>query len=286
MFSKNIMLLLWVVCFTVKNSDAGKINDRAEKALTVLADEDSTRTVKKNLDDITDKQWDNLLNHYGTEQNGSISPKGLQKLVFDEFRGFLTARHAEIYAKLLNAKDNYKIELEQLKKMKPIIYFLTLKESLVENENVNKNETFSRESSVNIIKKNADAKILFSDENEISEILDLIGQNENSRIEWTKLEEILKMVADSLSMAYIYKGFSITDKDEDGVRDVNDRVNVWMGTDSEKNDTSEESAVKISVTKMIMEGDLNHDGLIDFYEYMVKFSNDFKQLRAFNDVTS
>ncbi|XP_050429895.1 uncharacterized protein LOC126839024 isoform X4 [Adelges cooleyi] len=306
MFSKSIILLLCVVSFTVKSitasngeipagtvetassgdipagtvetASSGEIPAEKEETATSerIVDDGSTSTGNKKLKDMTDEQWANLFKQYDTDEDGIISPKEFQNLVFNEFSGFLTVHDADIY-KTLISKDKSKTELEMFKNMKPIIYLLTKRTSKVEIGNVNKNDTYSKESFVEVIKENEQARQLFSDANEISEILNLISQKVKWPINWTKLEEILKMVADSLMMVHIYEGFCKIDQDEDGVINVDDLVKAWIGNDSEESaaevSDTEKSANEEPVTKMIMDGDLNRDGLIDFYEYMLIMSN-------------
>ncbi|XP_050429904.1 uncharacterized protein LOC126839027 [Adelges cooleyi] len=289
MLSKiNIILLLCAVCCIDKSSTEVSRAIPVELVETATSvrkeDEDSTSTVNINLDEITDDQWKSIFIKHDTDKSGLISSKELQKLVFDEFNGFLPVDHADIYTKKINLNDNTNINLEQLKKWSPIIFFLTMKESFVENENVNENDTFSSESFVEVIKRNTDAKILFPDGEGISELLDL---NVKWPIKWTRVEEILKMFADTVAVANIYKGFCIIDEDHDGFIGVDELVKALSEIDSDKaieELDSEESAIKAkkSVTKMIMEGDINGDGLIEFYEYMLVMNNDYKQFKESN----
>ncbi|XP_050429903.1 uncharacterized protein LOC126839026 isoform X2 [Adelges cooleyi] len=277
MFSKNIILLLFVVSFTVKSITAGS-GEIVEAATSErIVDDGSTSTGNKKLKDMTDEQWANLFKQYDTDEDGIISPKEFQNLVFNEFSGFLTVHDADIY-KTLISKDKSKTELEMLKNMKPIIYLLTKRISKVEIGNVNKNDTYSKESFVEVIKENEQARKLFSDENEISEILNLISQKEWP-IDLAKLEELLKMIKTSQMIVQCYEEFCELAKDQDGRIPVNDFVKAWIEDDSNETEfdlsDNEESSINEKFTKIIKNGDLDRNGFIDFYEYLILMSNDY-----------
>ncbi|XP_050429901.1 uncharacterized protein LOC126839025 isoform X4 [Adelges cooleyi] len=287
MFSKNIILLVCVVSFTVKSITAsvGEIPaGTVETVTSVIVDDGSTSTGNINLDEITDDQWKSIFIKHDTDKSGSISPKELQKLVLDEFNGFLPVGHADIYIHLLKSNDNNELELEQLPKIKPILFFLTKTKGFLDTKVTNKNITYSGISIVNGLKKNEKVKALFPNENDFSEILDLFGLNVTSRIEWTKYEKLLKMVGGFISMGLLYVSFDKLDKDQAGGIDVNNLIETAVLNDPgmsleeaviEESDDSD-AAIKKTLIESITNRDLDRQGSIDFYEYMVIMRDDYK----------
>ncbi|XP_050428996.1 uncharacterized protein LOC126838537 [Adelges cooleyi] len=249
MFSKNIVLLLCVVCFIVKNSTADD-----EK----IADETSTVIKGTNLIDFGTVQWQELFNKYDiiTDSEGSISTEDLQKLVFKEFNGVLTVRQAKTYIHLINLKQSYRIGLEQLDKMKPIIFALSQREMSVE---YNDEDEITRGYFVSEITEGF--KKLFSNKKEVLEVLDLLNvQNESFPMQSTKYEEIVRMLFASVKVENIYKGFCKGDFNKNGVINYDDLVKA-VG-DPNKADL------------IMKKRDYNRDGVIDLNEYMIMACND------------
>ncbi|XP_050428993.1 uncharacterized protein LOC126838535 [Adelges cooleyi] len=297
MFSKNIIILLCVVCFMVKISTAGKGNIADEASIS------GTSTVDINLDELTTNQWQKIFEKYDTNNIGSISSKELQKLIFEVFHGFLTVRHAELYVELINLKQSREIGLKQLEKMKPIIGFLSQTDSTPKAKeddtissdndvntktnpykrlNPNQNEAILKKEFVESITSNY--KIVFSSEEETLEILDLIGPIETWPIEWPKFEEILKMLSASYLVVSLYNVFCSMDKGGDGVIDANE-LKAWNDDQREtasREAATEEAAPKESATNeslieiMKMLG-LKDDSSIDFNKYMENLSDIYKQ---------
>ncbi|XP_050429906.1 uncharacterized protein LOC126839030 [Adelges cooleyi] len=274
MFSKNILLLLCVVCCKCSTTGHGKMPAGiANFATSVrITDEGSSSSVNTILNDITDEQLKTAFIKYDLKMS-SISPEQLQKLIFTQFYGFITIRHAKLYTKLLFTKNNNKIDLNLLIKMKPIIFFLTKQDNVVDIKHIN--VTFTSVSFVEDIKTTPDANILFLNDNEISEIIHLNGQKRNSLIKWTNSLEIGNMVGNSVLMVSIYMGFCDIEKNRDGAIVVNTLVNAWIRGKAKKPANED---LKTIIMDIIMAGDLNHDGLIDFYEYMVMMCKDYRRI--------
>ncbi|XP_050429899.1 uncharacterized protein LOC126839025 isoform X2 [Adelges cooleyi] len=305
MFSKNIILLVCVVSFivksitayggeipagTVETASSGEIPaGTVETVTSVIVDDGSTSTGNINLDEITDDQWKSIFIKHDTDKSGSISSKELQKLVFDEFNGFLPVGHADIYIHLLKSNDKNELELEQLPKIKPILFFLTKTKGFLDTKVTNKNITYSGKSIVNGLKKTEIVKALFLNENDISEILDLFGLNVTSRIEWMKCEQIVNMVGGCISMALFHVSFDKLVKDQAGGIDVNNLLETAVlnvpgksleETVIEESDDPEaddpDAEIKETLIQSITNRDLDRHGSIDFYEYMVIMRYDFK----------
>ncbi|XP_050434221.1 uncharacterized protein LOC126841669 [Adelges cooleyi] len=189
MFSKNIILLMCVVGFA---ADDGT----------------SWVNINPNLNSLTTEEWKEMFYKYDTDNSGSISATELQKLLYKEFKVFITVRHAEIYSYLINFKKNHTIGLEQVKKMKPIIFVLSQRKSEDDNENLIENNNVLSEDFVNIIGEKF--QVLFVDKKEVLEVLKIVGHDEKLPIESTEYHEILKMLPASKRMADIYWDFNYT----------------------------------------------------------------------------
>ncbi|XP_050428991.1 uncharacterized protein LOC126838534 [Adelges cooleyi] len=309
MFSKNIILLLCVVCFIVKSSATDKekkkwfslpffrekkINHIAEEASTVgVIDERPVKSNKfegvkvcsdaqKKLVELTTDQWQNIFETYDTNNIGSLSLEEFQKLVFENFRGFLTIREARCYAHAINTNKPKKCEigLKQLENLKPMIFVLSQRENIEKDEQV---DSISSETFINEIMEKF--KNLFNDKEEVLEVLKLFDQNENSPIERAMYEEILQMLTASKRMLRIHGSFCLMDEDHNGVFDA-DELKAWMneytesatkGSATEQSATEKAAAEKL-FTKTFKKLDLNDDGFIDFNEYMIMAIKDIKPL--------
>lgn len=54
----------------------------------------------------TNLQWEQMFNNYDNGEKGFLSPEELQKLIYEEFRGFITIRNLKTYLHLINLKSN------------------------------------------------------------------------------------------------------------------------------------------------------------------------------------
>ncbi|XP_050429086.1 uncharacterized protein LOC126838594 isoform X2 [Adelges cooleyi] len=312
MFSKNIIVLVCVVCFIEKSSTAGKeeiiedtsdiIADRpvevpgerleddseemeetsdeltqpvVESSLSMLAeDEASSSTAFPNpkLDNMqTNLQWEQMFNNYDNGEKGFLSPEELQKLIYEEFRGFITIRNLKTYLHLINLKKR-EIRVEHLIKMSPIIAVVSKKKDNSEREeNFNTNAPISKTTYLEKIAKNAQLGYLFNIEAERFEIFNLISPEVNFPIEETLFVEIEEMFEASAEADDMLESFLAIDRNKDGVITRDELYTFFKEI--------EPSTTKASTDNMFTPRDLNGDNLIDFGEYMTMCIEPISMLR-------
>ncbi|XP_050429087.1 uncharacterized protein LOC126838595 [Adelges cooleyi] len=304
MFSKNIIVLLCVVCFIEKSStkgskeiteetknkikyrptavveeklddDSAEISEETSDELVQPAvkssknglaeDEASSGTAFSNpkLDNMQTVQWEEMFKKYDTKGKGSISPEELQKLIYDEFKGFITIRHLETYIKILDLKKQFKINAERLEKMKQIIAVVSKKENRSEKDkNTNTNATITEAKFTQEINESAKLEHLFETPLERLEIFNLISPKVNFPIEASMFEEIMEMFEASAVAEEMLQSFLDMDKDKNFFLNRDELFDIFKAIEPY-------TTTKQSVERMFKHRDLNGDNRIDFGEYMI-----------------
>ncbi|XP_050435212.1 uncharacterized protein LOC126842327 [Adelges cooleyi] len=209
MFSKNIILLLCVVGFKADDGPYWKISNPFLYTSTT--------------------KWKQIFNQYDSLKVGSISATELQKLLYEEFQVFLTIRQANEYTYLINLKKNYEIGLKQVKKMRPIIIILSLREDRKEDENSIENYNLSREVFVEKIASYFTELFLYK--REVLEVLKVVVHNRYTLpIESKEYLKIINMLTASLRMTRIHKDYkSNGDPNVDFLQYISEH---WMAKDN------------------------------------------------------
>ncbi|XP_050437775.1 uncharacterized protein LOC126843985 isoform X2 [Adelges cooleyi] len=213
MFLKKIILLLCVLGRIEKSisTEGETISDTVDEASTsgtstvrsntAVSKKASTYgphvvNINPNLKKLTNKEWKAIFDKYDIEKKGSISATILQKLLYNEFKVFITIRHAQCYTNEINDHKSSEIGWKVVKKMKPIITVLSQRESLEEYTNLIKSENTSCENFVVTIRSKFEK--VFENENEVLEVLKVVGHDEKLPINSADYHEILKMLTASL----------------------------------------------------------------------------------------
>ncbi|XP_050426652.1 uncharacterized protein LOC126836974 isoform X3 [Adelges cooleyi] len=283
MLLKTIIMLLFGLCICVDNMNFFKSKVFRRKRFwkkpvpaattadissripeTSTAAETTETSTATEVEDISwHPTWEDIFKRYDDEKKGSISDKTLQVLIFEQFNGFLTVRQANEYISLITAKKSNRIDVEQFKRLKPIIDVLSTREKIQENEQAPLDSipksTFEEE----IV---AGFYVLFKNRREISEVFKLVGHDpKTDSIKPIQLAHVKNMLMSSLRLQTFYDGFKETDKNHDGFVDAEEMKSLLGGVDKSYDDLK-------AAEQAIRNHDKNGDGLLDVAEYIAAVS--------------
>ncbi|XP_050425529.1 uncharacterized protein LOC126836334 [Adelges cooleyi] len=220
-------------------------------------------------------EWREIFKRNDSNSDGLIDAVELQKIIFQDFKGFITVRLADIYISFINLNGSNKIGFEQFKRMAPLFEILSQRGNSEDNDKVNGSETISVENfQVKLLQKFGD---VFKKKIEVLELFKLIGLNEKDSIGSEKSKEIVDILRATLKLNDLYGVFRLFDKDKNNVFDGEELVELIQKVRPDL------AAVERAKAQM-KSYDTNGNDEIDFAEFSNLYCSPLPAEQTFEDM--